>query len=251
MTSTYGGLDIPVQLPPEDGPAARLPVDRALDCIGGYLAATLNDRLGLMWSVVAPGMGQVVHRVFTANPRDVILNESHLPALFIWRQRHVFSKLTDDTRAATVTLSVLWLLEPGEPTQREKRLRMQGPVADMIDAALLESRDPAWVDFGETDADSLLLGSDLMARGGLLYQPLAIGSEEVPITIAVNNGDPVFYHAVSTQVQIVEAYKRDPATGTSRVDSDGNPIGISGGPSKVDIDATAGALELDSLIPTT
>jgi len=212
MSDTYGALQIPVQLPPVSGPGAGLPVDRVLDTFGAYLKAILNARVGAMWTAVAPGLGAVVHRVFTANPEDVLINESYLPALFVWRsQPGRQSRLADDWWITEAVLTVMWLLEPGDVVKREKRMRMQPVIASNIHSALAMGRDPAWVDFGDTEPTAAARGSILIDRAGLMRLPEVQQSQLVPVTLAPENSDPVTYRAVSTQVITTERFKRDPA----------------------------------------
>lgn len=213
MSDTYGELEIPAQLPDQQAEGAGKPVDAILDAFGGYLSAYLNAKLGNMWAAVAPGLTPVVRRVYTAQPKDVILNESTLPALFIWRTRLSFSQFADDIRIDESVVSALWLLDPGDPIKRENRLRMLPAVANMIDAAIDEGRDPCWVDPADPDPEALLYGSVLMDRAGLIKQPYTLTAEPTSITVESTKSETTQYSAFTVQIQTMEQHFRDPATG--------------------------------------
>jgi hypothetical protein len=211
MSDTYGALATPAQLPAIDGLGAGQPIDRVLDCFGSYLSAVLIARVGGMWEAVAPSLAPVVRRVFTAHPKDVVLNESHLPALFLWRSGERFSQMADDWWINEATVTVMWLLEPGSVIQREKRLRVQGSIALNIHSALAMGRDSSWVDFGDVDPTAARRGSVLVKRAGLMTLPKPQQAEQVDVTLQPDGAEPVTYRAISTTVLVTERFKRDPA----------------------------------------
>lgn len=213
MTDSYGGLQIPAQTPEQIAENTGKPVDAVIDAFGGYLQAYLNAKLGDMWAAVAPGLTPVVRRVYTAKPQDVILNESTLPALFIWRTRLSFSQMADDIRIDESVVSVLWLLDPGDPIKRENRLRMLPAVANMIDAAVDEGRDPSWIDPADPDPEAALYGSVLMYRAGLIKPPYTLTAEPTVITVESTKSETTQYSAFTVQIQTMEQRFRDPATG--------------------------------------
>jgi hypothetical protein len=212
MSDTYGALLVPAQLPDETGPAAGKPVDRVLDCISQYLSAVLVANLGAMWEAVAPGMAPVVRRVFTADPEDVLLNESHLPALFVWEPEiATHERFADDWWTTNRTIVALWMFEPGTITQREIRMRVQNAIASTIHQELAMGRNPAWVDPTDSDPKAAKRGSVLTKRCGLICLPKPQISQRVPITITRENSEPVTYRGFRTSVLVTQRYRRDPA----------------------------------------
>lgn len=210
MSDKYGGLTVPAQLPDETLPAK--PVDRVLDCIGDYLRAVLIANIGDMWKAVAPGMSPVVRRVFTADPEDVLLNESHLPALFVWEpDMGNHTQYADDWWTTDRTIVVLWMFDPGGIEKREFRMRVQNALTSTIHHELAMGRNPAWVDPTDTDPTAAARGSVLVRRCGLVSLPKPQHSQRVPITITRENSDPVSYRGFRTSVLVTQRYKRDPA----------------------------------------
>lgn len=212
MADQYGDLQVPAQQPPDDGPGAGQPVDRVLDCIGAYLKAVLIADIGEMWDAAAPGLAGVVRRVFTADPEDVLLNESHLPALFVWDPEQAnHQQLADDWWTTDRSIVVLWMLEPGAIDKREIRMRIQSSLTETIHHSLAMGRHPAWVDPNDTDPTAATRGSVLIKRAGLITLPKPQRSQRVLITISRENADPVTYRAFRTVVIVTQRFKRDPA----------------------------------------
>ncbi len=241
MSDTYGGQTIPAQLPPQAGLGAGQPVDRVLDCISDYLRAVLNANVGAMWEAVAPGMTPVVRRVFTADPEDVLLNESHLPALFVWEaDSGNHQQIADDWWTSDRMLAVLWMFEPGQIVQREFRMRVQNAITSTIHHELAMGRNPAWIDPTDTDPKAATRGSVLIRRCGLITLPKPQHSQRVPITITRENSDPVYYRGFRSTVLVTERFKRDPAS-TRRM-PDVSPAAVS-------IIVEAGGTTVESLLP--
>jgi hypothetical protein len=212
MSDTYGGLTVPAQLPSDDGPAAGKPVDLVLDCFAAYLTAVLIANVGDMWESVAPGMSPIVRRSFTADPEDVLLNESHLPALFVWEpDPSPHQQIADDWWTTDRTIAVLWMFEPGAITQREDRMRVQNAIVTTIHSQLAMGRNPAWIDPTDTDPKAATRGSVLIKRCGLVTLPKPQNSQRVPITIVRENSDPVTYRGFRTSVLATQRFRRDPA----------------------------------------
>jgi len=212
MTDTYGALQVPAQLPTPLPGQTLQPVDRVLDCIGNYLQAVLNKELSPMWEAVAPGLAPMVRRVFTADPEDVVLNESHLPALFVWdpdQTQH--QQLADDWWTSDRRIAVMWMFEPGTVRQREDRMRVQSALTSTIHRALAMGRNPAWVDFGDIDPKAIKRGSVLVRRAGLIALPRPQQSQRVMVTITRESAEPVTYRAFRTTVLVTERFRRDPA----------------------------------------
>jgi hypothetical protein len=217
MSDTYGGLKVPIQLPTEDGLGAGKPVDPVLDCFGAFLKAVLIKNVGAMWEAAAPALAPVVRKVFTADPEDVLLNESYLPALFVWdADISTHQQIADDWWTTDRTIVVLWMFEPGAITHRENRMRVQIAVTSTIHHELATGRNPAWVDPTDTDPKSAYRGSVLTKRCGIISLPKPQHSQRVPITITRENSESVTYRGFRTPVIVTQRYRRDPAArGTS------------------------------------
>lgn len=212
MSDTYGDLIVPAQLPDTNGSGAGLPVDRVLDCFGDFLKAVLIANVGDMWQAVAPALAPVVRRVFTADPEDVLLNESHLPALFIWDgESSNHQQFADDWWTTDRTIVVMWLFDPGDRIKRESRMRAQDAITSTIHHELSIGRNPVWVDPTDPDAQALRRGSVLTTRCGLITLPKPQRSARVLVSITRENSEVVTYRAFRTPVLVTQRYRRDPA----------------------------------------
>lgn len=212
MSDTYGSLVVPAQLPDENGLGAGLPTDPVLDCFGAYLKAVLIANVGDMWASVAPALAPVVRRVFTADPEDVLLNESHLPALFVWEpDMGNHQQFADDWWTTDRAIVVLWMFDPGAIDKREARMRVQNAITSTIHHELAMGRNPAWVDPTDTDPTAARRGSVLVRRCGLMTLPKPQHSQRVIINITRENNEVTTYRAFRTSVLVTQRYRRDPA----------------------------------------
>lgn len=229
MTDFYGAISIPSE-PAEDF------VDPLTHYIGSYLTAVLPALVGDSWARIAPGQ-DLVRRFFTADPAEVLFNESALPALFVWRpdSEHSIERLADDLHVTTSNVRIFWLQAHDTSPKRERRMQFAGPLSKAVHVALIEGRHPAWVMPGDADATASTRGSLLMTWAGLIRPP-EVRSQTLPVTMQVDGGEPVTYQAVVFTVRCTERLTRT-ALGHSRrqdptitsaldltVDQDGNEV---------------------------
>jgi len=165
----------------------------------------------------------------------VLLNESHLPALFVWEpDMGNHTQYADDWWTTDRTIIVLWMFEPGPIVQREIRMRVQNAITTTIHHELAMGRNPAWIDPTDTDPTAATRGSVLTRRCGLISLPRPQHSQRVPITITKENSEPVMYRGFRTSVLVTQRYKRDPAMhgsdGSTSVLAAGNPVTAGGSP---------------------
>jgi hypothetical protein len=234
MTDIYGATSLPAVADDEF-------VDPLTYYIASYLQAALNAQLGQAWSRLAPGK-DVVRRFYTANPEQVLFNESATPALFVWRpeSEHSTEKVADDYHVTTSTLRAHWLQPHDSSLKRERRMQFAGPLSKAVHSALIEGRHPAWVVPGDADETSATRGSLLMTWAGLLRPP-EVRSQTLPVTFQIDDGEPVTYQAIFFSIKCVEPLTR------SRLARSGlNPTIVSGLELTVDQDGN----EIESLIPT-
>jgi hypothetical protein len=207
MTDTYGGLALPMPAPPFAGKAP----DKALDAIGDYLQATLTAQLGAAWRSVAPGE-ELIKTVFTVSPQNALLNQSQLPALFIWPGRTKSTREAEDYLVTKTQVSAIWLLWWDSPLKREQRLPFQRSVTLTAHALLARGRHPAWVVTGDTTAGAATRGSPLLKQAGLFAPIDELETNEQDISLdPEKSGNPVYYKALSLSFLIAERAFRDPA----------------------------------------
>jgi hypothetical protein len=118
MADYFGALTFPAQIP---GPNSSV-FDPALDAIGGYLSACLNDQLKSSWGAVNPGVPFV--KSFRTDTPGYEFNERDLPALFVWRSGSVDEQVTDDWTETITEVTVTWV--PQNAVQAKRSLRATG-----------------------------------------------------------------------------------------------------------------------------
>jgi hypothetical protein len=252
MADQLGALQLPV--------AAYVPGtaagDPALDAIAGYLTAILNAYVGPAWSDelgvngAAPGQ-RVVQKTFTTNPENGCFQKEDMPTLFVWRPTEGDSseQWTDDLVRVQTNVALLWITRPADQPKRAARSPIGNAVAAAIRSALHAGRDPVWVDPLDTEPTAATEGSALMARAGLSEWPRLTTCKPQSITIQLDESEPRPYWAVAGSIAIAELLTRD-VTAVGSPDATPTTPTVNA-PSKVDIDMTAGAIELESIIPTT
>lgn len=249
MADQLGALPLPTAPFTGSGSAG----DPALDAIAGYLAATLNAYVGPLWSNamgtagVAPGQ-KVVQKTFTTNPENGAFQKEDMPVLFVWRplEGDRSEQWTDDLVRVQTNVQFLWVTRPAEQRLRAARSPVGNAVAAAIRRALYLGCDPAWIDPADTDPGAATNGSVLMTRAGLSEWPSLVTCKPQSITIQLDESEPRPYWAVGGSIQIAELLIADDSLAGSTPTSPAANL-----PSKLDLQATAGALQLESLIPTT
>lgn len=253
MVDQFGGIDLPVQVPA----AGEGAPDPALELMGAYLQAVLRAKMGAMWAVVAPGSvskpADICRHFYPSHPEDVLpLQDASLPALFLWRSKSQHTREAEDYAVDKGEITLLWLIPIEQPDKLQKRLRVQSALVKVIQAALLEGRDPAWVMAGDTDPTAATRGSVLPIKAGFLYRLEPRESKPLPITIQPDGvGEPVKYRAKAVMVDIVERLERKPAvhgvTSTTTPNNAAPPTYPQ--PAALDLTLTQGGNVIDQLGP--
>lgn len=235
-SDTFGALNFPAQIP---GPKDSVH-DPALDYIGRYLQACLNDQLGASWSAVNPGR-KFVESIQTNSPGDAF-NERDLPALFLIRSSSFDDHVTDDWIEVTTDVSITWV--PQNAVQAKRVLRYTGVngFSKIISRALFLGRSPVWVDPLDTDPTSVTLGSVLIERANLFRWPFVTTTKVDQVTVQKGTLVDV-YPAFTVMIKIHEItnweQSFDSITMRDRAVS------------KLDNTTTAGAFQISELIPPT
>ncbi|MBA2686852.1 MAG: hypothetical protein H0U64_02005 [Gemmatimonadaceae bacterium] len=244
MADQYGATTLPAT-------ASIDYVDPLTYYLSAYLKAALNAQLGDAWASIAPGT-DLVRSVFTADPAEVLFNASALPALFVWRPSSVHSteKLADDFHVTTSDVRMFWLQGHDSSPKRQRRMQFAGLLSKAVHSALIEGCHPAWMVAGDADALSVTRGSILMHWSGLIRPP-EVRSETLPVTMQIDDGDPVTYQAVVFTIRCVERLTRSIVDRSVMKDSAKmSAVNIRNGVNVLDLtDATD--LEVERRIPTT
>jgi hypothetical protein len=232
MADEFGAVQFPVAPPRNDDQSVT---DPALDKIGSYLQAVLNNRLNAAWGAVAPNT-KFVQQFFTNNPTDSTFNDRDLPALFLWRSRSMDDQLADDYLETITDVVVLWIPTTADQFKRSLRDPIFNGFQKATSQAINVGRDPAWVDPLDPDSESPELGSVLMERAGLFRMPYATTCKRVDNGVKIDKGSgTATYPAYVLTLRISEVNRQDPS--------------VHGVPSKLDSVQTSGSLVLESILP--
>ena len=159
METTYGALQIPVQLPATGEEIS----DPAISLIANYCKALLNTYAQAAWSTVAPTVkglttapnglaSPVVRAAFGHNPEEESFTEDALPALYLWRAKGAPAYyLAEDYRVSDETWTLLWLFRPAQQDARRIRQSFVNAVYKIIDDGIERQRDPVYVAATDTD----------------------------------------------------------------------------------------------------
>ena len=234
MSDSFGSMTFPVPIP---GPNDSVH-DSALDCLGSYLTACLNDQLGPSWSAVNPGK-KFVESFQTSEPGDSF-NERDLPAMFLYRTASFDEPVTDDWIEQTTDVTVTWV--PQSAVQFKKNLRATSinGFSKVVTRALHLGRSPAWIHPADKSTSSKTRGSPLMERAGFFRVPL-VTSAKIDYVTVEKGLDVATYPAFSLIIRIFEI--------TNWEDSFDSITMADRAPSKLDETVTSGALQVSKLIP--
>jgi hypothetical protein len=208
MTDTFGGTSFPVAVPASDEPVG----DAALYRLGQCLTAVLNHYVGAAWSAVAPGRA-VVERVYYHDPKEWV-DESHLPALYIWSDQGRSARVADELVEERRTIQVRWFDDPCSEDHREQRAPILSAIAKCITRALFRERDPAWVAADDTDARAATKGSSLPKLGGFDFcKREPVQGLALQIRLQDGEGTPIPLYGLQTAIEIREWLQLDVTEG--------------------------------------
>lgn len=156
MADLYGVEAIPLAAPTGTDAVA----DRAISLFGAYFSAVLNARAPLAWAAVAPAPTgtvtaltmPVVRTVLTHDPRKVSFSEAQLPAIYLDRtsgERPLWQ--VEDWRIVNDAWTMLWVFPPAVQATQRARNSITTGIVKVIDRAVEQCRDPAWVLTGDAD----------------------------------------------------------------------------------------------------
>lgn len=236
MSDHFGALEFPVQVPGPDDSVH----DPALDCLGCYLAACLNDQLGPSWQAVNPGRKFV--QSFATNAAFELFNERDLPALFGYRSMSYDEQYTDDWTMTSTDVAMTWVPQNADQAKRALRSTGVNGFSKVVTRALALGRSPAWIDPLDTDPDAPTLGSVLVDRARLIRMPYVISAKSDQVTIQ-KGMDYDTYPAFTVMIKIQEITEWDESFDSiSMVDR---------APSKLNETVTSGNYSISALIPKT
>lgn len=236
MSDHFGALEFPVQVPGINDSVQ----DPALDCIGGYLMACLNDQLGPSWQAVNPGRKFV--ESFATNAANDLFNERDLPGLFLYRSISYDEQYTDDWTMTSTDVAVTWVPQNADQAKRALRSTGVNGLSKVITRALALGRSPAWVDPADTDPEAEVLGSVLVDRARLIRMPYVISSKNDRVTIE-KGMEYSTYPAFTVMVKVQEITEWD--------QSFDSLVMADRAPTELNETVTSGNYSISALIPTT
>lgn len=204
MADTFGGTSFPVSVPVDVEPVG----DAALYRLGQCLTAVLNHYIGDAWGQVCPGR-DVVAKVYYHDPKEW-LDESHLPALYLWSDQSRSARIADDLFEERRQIQIRWFDDSCSEDHRELRAPIISSIAKCIARALFRERDPAWIAADDTDTKAATKGSSLTTLGGFDFcrrEPL----QGLALQVRLQDGDgvPIPMYGLQTAIEIREWLVRD------------------------------------------
>lgn len=136
--------------------------------LGGFLQAAIRAGCQAAWDEIGGGT-DVVERVETNDPADNTFVSTRLPALFVYRDgRNRKTELftADHVRIATPVVA-LWIPQLAIQEWKATREPFWHAVEAVVMNAVAKGRTPGWHVYGDTDAVSLVEGSNISAALGL------------------------------------------------------------------------------------
>ena len=187
---------------------ASVPVpDPCIGLILDFLATWLNtdEMATAAWAPLAGAAGAVpVLRVFAHDPEDVVFDEKHLPALYLWRDSATHSYRGDDWEDDTTELKMLWVYPLAQQSNQRVRQPYANVITKLIDAGIERGRTPSWVQPGDTDPNASTLGSLFWIFAGfdrLFFKSWTKGKLRI---IAADKSDTLDYPAIEMTLELVE-----------------------------------------------
>lgn len=220
---TYG----PLEVDPVSSGTCEPAGDPLLSKLGEMIRAILNCRVGDLWRSVWPApqnngtAGQVVHTqgLFFHNPNEVAFNTKSLPALYVFRvgwARPAYIAL--DLREQVSTIKAVWVFPLAVQEQRRRQLTIPNVIHKVLDDAIEDGCDPAWVDENDPDPKAPKRGSSMTERLGVWSLHMGEGRLK-PVEIPVNGmPKPMGYMAFEMDILAEEMLVDSLSIGTGRAD---------------------------------
>jgi hypothetical protein len=127
-----------------------------------FLATAINrDALTKRaWEAVrSAAKGPPLKRIFAHNPKDVVFNEAHLPALYIWRETSASAYQADDWYVDTTPVKGLWVFPLGAQVRQKQRQPFVNALMKAMELIIERGRTPGWIQPTDTDTRSPIEGS--------------------------------------------------------------------------------------------
>lgn len=200
MPDTFGLVQVPVATSAQ-GEAAGDPV---LSKLVTFLAAFLNENASKAWGEVVPG-APLVRTVFTHDPEDIVFNERHLPALFLWRGSQAEERIADDIFLDTTQCTLLWVFPPAPQETQRRRETFANAVAKLVLVGLERGRTPSYVFDGDGDPRASTLGSLVYAQANANVWSVALAKgRRHKFVERIEDGAPRTYAALEMTLELQE-----------------------------------------------
>lgn len=174
MADRYGAAILPAPIPIETGfPPVVAPGDILLGYLADFLKTVMEFHVGDLWENIQPGK-PLVKTVYCDGP-EFTLNESSLPALFIYRPGRetreiieTFEQIADDYRFQKGRVACQWIMNPQPDNMRRQRDAVVDVLRKAIDASIHIGRHRSWIVPGDTDPTSPTYDSHAANEGSSL-----------------------------------------------------------------------------------
>lgn len=210
IIDTFGAITLPIPVPQGKQPVSDLFLFYALD----FFRTFLNSRGADAWGAVHPG-SLPVKVTFAHDPEQVVFNQEHLPALYMWREENASAQgggaaaewLAEDILITNDFVRLMWVFPNAEQSIR----RIREPIVNGLIKALAISfeigRDPSWIVPGDPDPQATTYGSVFVRWAGALSVSLTKWQRKALLIRTTDNQKS--YETIEAQLTLQEELLQD------------------------------------------
>jgi hypothetical protein len=211
VSDSYGAVLLPVEAPASPSHALS---DTSIDTLLRWAKNIIEAKCGTAWAYVAPGE-PIVRRVVSHRPERADFGaDSGLPALFCYSDEGAPKRFADALFGRERNIVLLLVLPPCTQFDLARRSGVLSGLTAALHGALEgepEWRDPAWVDYDDTDVAAPRWGSNILDRCGFDQMRMTVARQaEIPIDLQHGRAE---YQAAYFEFAVVEYFR--PGTPTS------------------------------------
>jgi hypothetical protein len=219
MTDYHGAAPLPVEASEVESHGEETPnavSDPGLTILADFCRAVIRAEVGPGWSATFGTDDDVCRKAYPHDPREELLNENWLPALFCWRGSVTPKRFEDGNHGSESTILCFWVFPPAD----EELMAAMTPVINGVSKALIKALDtdfgngrhPSYVIDGDTDPYAATYGSSVLNHGGFWVLDFDGDFRHSEVSFSAG-GEVAAYQAIFWQFATREHHVPGAATG--------------------------------------